>query len=267
MEDAIYDKINDWLEGSLSDEDKKAFEKEMENNPDLAREVNLAKSAMAAINEKEVIDFRNQMAEIMSEEMPPSKKNIKSWKRVLVIGGLLVLVLLAFLFFNKKEKENTATPLGPVALYEKYFAAPEQLISNENTRTETDLDSLKKNIGLLIGKLNSQFQEKEYSEAFITLDSLKKIDPRNKFIQNKDFNFSKGLLYLNTDQYQPAIEAFQEANKNMAWDDVEWYMAAACIKLGKFSEAEMILKKLVSSNNPVYENQVKALLEDLKNME
>ena len=33
MEESSYNKINDWLEGNMSDTEKKAFEAEMEKNP------------------------------------------------------------------------------------------------------------------------------------------------------------------------------------------------------------------------------------------
>ncbi len=265
MDDNVYNKINDWLEGNMSVEDKRAFEAEMEKNPDLAHEAKLAKDAMAAINEKDVIAFREQVSGIMSEEIPSIKKNNKTWNIVLAVFGLLILSLLVFLFFNKKQKENkeTSTQSQPVALFDKHFAPPRKLISLKDTQRGIDVDSLKKNIDLLVGELNEHFQDKDYNGAFIILDNLMKMDTGNILIQEKDINFSKGLLYLLTDQPQLAVDAFELANENLVWDDVQWYLAGAYIKLKKFSEAEIILNKLNNGNNPVYKNRAGQVLLDL----
>ena len=136
------------------------------------------------------------------------------------------------------------------SLYDKYFETPEKLIVYENARLDRGVDSLEKNIGLLIVELNKQFKGEKYTDAFSTMDSLGKLNPDHKFIENKDFNLAKGLLYLLTDQPHKAVDAFNEANKNMVWDDVQWYMALAFIKIEKLKEAEIILEKLKQREQP-----------------
>ena len=261
MENEMYDKINNWLSGEMPEKEKKAFEREMENNPALAREVVLAKEALAAVNEKDIIAFREQMDGIMSEEMPGAEHTKNNWKRFFIITALFALGILAYLFLKKEKPPTPVKTLTPIALYETHFPPPENLILDENTRTgqvtAPAMDSLKKKAASLIRVLNKQFQERKYSEAFSTLDSIKNIDPAHHFIKNKGWHFSKGMLYLVTDQPAPAISSFKLANKNVDWDDVQWYMAAAYVKMKNYDEAKNILKILSDGNNQRLKNKAR----------
>lgn len=150
----IYDKIEDYIKGRLSEENRKAFEAEMEADPGLAADVRLFRDLIRATGEEDVLAFRRQM-EAAAEKTKAGGGSAgfrfpRRWLWALV--AVAALGLIAWLFLHQpgnekqspgsgKEKIDTTTSaLTPPPIAQEEQLEPGEIppIAEEPDKTEAD---------------------------------------------------------------------------------------------------------------------------------
>lgn len=115
--DHIYDKIEAWLSGELSEAEASAFEKEIEADPALAKEVErhrIANQVTDRLVQLNMLENFKKWQESMEEIPPPPRKF--SLKKIYFIALLLVVLAGGLLLCNNKKfiKHIIKTIIPPV---------------------------------------------------------------------------------------------------------------------------------------------------------
>lgn len=237
--------IEDFLMGTLSEQETKTFEKEMNQDAELKAAVEAALLSKVAIfkegREEEVAKVLAQIPE------HPRKATSNIWSyRWYAAAAVIVLLFVSYLFFPQTQRLGTQEIF---AMYYEKQAAPQA----KNSAVE-DL--------LLAGHKN--YNEANYSEAIglyeaylqQTLeDSTKLLTPSQLF----SIYLYKGLSYTELDEYAEAIREFEQVDPKT--ESVEWYLALAYLQAGENQKARRIFQDIAQRSSHYKKQEVIEILE------
>ncbi len=265
MKEKMYERILTWLEGTMTPDERSIFEDEMRQDKQLAAEVELAKSAIAAQQETEVMAMRKELRKIMQREPLPGKNRISNghWLTLalIVLAGLALL----FFLFSKEKKAPTPKRMGPVAAYQKYFSTPNRVLhlTLGGKRTETEEDSQEILIGQRVRRLNEQLTSNNLPAALESLDSLEKEDPTNKYLSKTELLLLEGILQLKGGEAEVAITLFDKVEQIRPNEEAQWYRTGALLSSGRAKEAISQLESIIAQPGHPKKKEATELLQNL----
>jgi hypothetical protein len=277
MEDRIYQNIIAYLDGTLTEADRQAFEAEMRRNSELAQEVSLTREVLHAIHEPKVQELRSQLNSIMKEELrvtAPDHKTVPLFPIRRLLSVAAVFALLTVFFFWLTDRQKTEPSLQQENgqgnnLYASYFPPPNQLIpedaftaqrntTSQNTgQTETAVRNLRETI-------NRLYDEKNYEAALSALNKLPSLDKSLQFYDPADFFTWQGILLLQLDRSSEALSSFESSEKYRQTEAGSWYTVAALLAQNRKDKAKYLLKGIAANSRDPHANQARELLKLLK---
>ncbi len=227
MEDNHYTEIDQYLQGVLSTEQRKAFESRLKNDADFASEVNLyqeiEQSLASRISNKEAEkELRNTLQQLQKEQFVSEKKPTKviqlnRFRKYMIAASIAALI--GLFVFNQ----------GTTPTYEA-FANHQNIELTVRGASNTKMQNAEE-----------AFNNKDYITAIEYLDQVLAMQPTNIEIQ-----LYKAIALLETNQFLEAdnllesISTEQSIFKNKA----TWYYALSMLKQSKLDACKNILKRL-----------------------
>jgi tetratricopeptide (TPR) repeat protein len=248
--------IEEYLEGNLSGEEKKAVEERAENDTDFRDLIHLHKEVNECIRSDEVFDLRNRITKISREYTGTDdrvvKKKIHSLfplnHRIMYrVASLFVIMAAAGLIL----RYTVFSRLSSDRLYQRYYLAYETDIIQRSV--EAGMTPLDKAIYV--------YNRGRYPDALKILDNI---------LTNQTDNyvawFYKGLTCLETGDPGRAVISFNVIPVN--WNSPfaehrDWYLALALLKADNPSEALRIFQKIASGDG-YYARNAEKLLKRIK---
>jgi tetratricopeptide (TPR) repeat protein len=238
------EKIEKYLLGRLSKEDKLAFETEINNDPKLAAEVELEKELIDMVSDQEMLAFRNNLESISnSKTTRPTNWSSLYW--------LIPALLLLFMLFFFSPVKKWFFPESSTNLYQAYYETPKAqeflppaLFGSRQSNEEQNLPSMDQ----LKAVLNAYSQ----GNHAVALDIFTSIPTYENAAQ---YNYQYAVLLMANDDFKNAIEAFELA-KSYNENGSLWYQALAYIQQNQNSLAQNNLRQII--DNPVNPWQAKA---------
>lgn len=224
-------RIEDYFEWQLSDEERNRFEEELRTNPELADSV--AFYLLIKQNAKE--DNREKiLAERHAEWQKLSKTPSRTITRQLVYYAAAAVILIAFglswFFLNSgiQEKEQLA------AIYVK------ENFSTLNVQMDGKADSLQQAI--------NEYNKGDYQKTSSIIEAVLKRDPQNAEVQK-----IAGIVSLKLKNYDKAIVYFHQLGdqKNLFSNPGRFYEAIAHLQRGLPVDkkvADNLLNEVIDSN-------------------
>ncbi len=127
--------IERYNSGEMNEPEKAWFEKELDNNTDLRKEVELRKRTDKILENQAVINLRNKLAAIESTRAFPGsgRKPLKpvTLRYAAIFAGLILIGSL--LIFNRK-------PLTVDGIFSKFYASYEATASQRSIQAESNTD-------------------------------------------------------------------------------------------------------------------------------
>lgn len=239
--------IEQYLEGSLSDQEKQDFELRLETDEDFNRLLDEYAVLIAGIKfsgrEKILANFQNIESELENEtkvvKMTPSKN--KTWYYV---AASIALLFVAF-FLLKPNNELSGSELA-LAYFEPYPAT----IGAASRSTETSKD--------LIERAMSSYENGDYETTIEILEGLGE--------NNTDINkFYLGNAYQATQAYDKAIKIYQDLidNSQMFNEQASFNLALCYLSTDNIEGATTLLKN-ANFAVPAYQDKAGQLLEKLE---
>jgi len=106
-----YDQIQDYLDGSLSQEELRDFEVALQQDKLLAQEVDLHSDMQDFLKDSEENDLRQNLAVLNNQPVSlPTKPSRNKWKYALIFAGLALLTAVWFLLPKNEENSTAKTP-------------------------------------------------------------------------------------------------------------------------------------------------------------
>ncbi len=252
MDESRLQKIEDYLANQLSEEEARLFELEIQNDPDLAKEVALAKQVNHHLSDtigedsvpdneytekirefvqsEEATKVREAIAKAGKEYAPAPKKGFwnNSLFRVAAIAVLFLTVAGVVYFGNN----NT----GP-GLYAAYYS--EKDVPAIIQRDETT-DALENAV--------IKFQDENYQEALQEFEAYLSSNPENI---NPNVYVYTGLSHMNLGHEEESLMEFDNLINSDALDSSKglWFKALALLNFGEKNKAKEVLEQLVSNTS------------------
>jgi tetratricopeptide (TPR) repeat protein len=233
LDTTIYEKIELYLANEMSEQDRLAFEQEVNTNDELKETVALYQSLNEDYTQIEtskvgVSQLQDTLQEISPNYFREEKKaKVFSMKRTISIFAVAASLVFAFLLlkpmlFSDKD------------LFKSYYE--EEGLSTQRSNG----DSVTKAIEL--------FNQKEYTQALNYLEPITTAD--NSLT---DLQLAKGVCYLNLDQYDKANKVFETiaTGQTMYKERAQWLKAMLLLKQEKKAECKAYLQK-IDSNSSYY---------------
>lgn len=273
LTDAILKQIDDYIKGTLSNSQRIAFEKQMEDNAALKDEVALQQELIALIGQEKWIHFRNTknneelaaiVAQLRSEKFQNTSKRIrqigldnykgkeikksrkkKKYAFYYISAAAMILLFLGIFFMNRTSNLDS--------YYEDYADWNNELNSFVVKNNGTDYFS----------KGEIAFKKGEYKEALKQFNNITEND--------KLYPYSlmyRGAAYELTNRNDEAIATFSALIAQTNFDEHAkgyWFKLLVYLKLEDKENVEMMLDIILKDKTNYKYNEALKLSEALKN--
>ncbi len=252
-------KIEEYLNGHLSDSEREAFEKELTVNTELAAQVKMIRDIDSTLEDEKAIEVQQVIQDIgqdffttdqtsSTSEVTPIKQ-LPFYRRPLAIAASILFILTVATVIWLMNSKNAS--LSNDALFAQYYSIEK---INSTLRGDQQADSV---YNLAI----AQYNQKQYDAAISTLNSLLVKDATNW-----EVIYTLGNTYLDNNQEGQAKEQFKKIvdnGKSILVPQSIWYLALIDIKEGNREQAEKQLTVLIQTEDQQLAKQAQELLDDL----
>jgi hypothetical protein len=194
--DILEEYIDRYLEGSLSDEEKKNFELKMSEDPEFLKEVELQRSIIRAV--------RNENLEKIIRKEEEKIKKQKNIRKLFISFGSLAIAASVAGFFYIGHLNQYDTLAGEY--YESYTYTPFPSRGEENAYL-TEADSI------FLNALQD-IENDKISSAITSLENLKNSEPEMLAATEQAVNWYLSLAYLKKGKKNKAKVLLQEIEKS-----------------------------------------------------
>ncbi len=236
MKEFDHDMIDRYLDGGLNAEEGKAFETQMQQDPELQNEVALMRDVQAALKMKLHPDenetgLRKNLKEMNAEfflNKPEQAKiiplNSRRWMTAVAAIFIMALVLTVWQPWKKED------------LYKQYAAIQMPGIAERGAATDSLLKMAVEN-----------FNNKKFAEAIPAFETVLKDSSQNTFVQ-----YYYAIALLQNDQTEKSRTQFTELYNGISLFkyDGAFYMALSYLKKNNKSACAAWLNKIPADAGP-----------------
>jgi hypothetical protein len=264
MNDNLKLKIESYISNSMSKEEHDLFEKEIKKNPELKKEINLAKELNHFLideyldykpsnkkSKKELKEFlKSDQAKNLEETLNKVKNEYHSRKSQPKKLNYFYAAAAVFLLFMSVIAYNFSNQTTPETLFAQYYSTNDlpSVIKRDNNN-----DAFKQ--GVL------KFQSKNYKDA---ISDFKHYESNNKSIDKRMYLYS-GIANMELKNYEIAIQDFDKIIQSDLLDNSKglWFKALLYLKKQDIEKSKNVLEIILKSKTNFKYEAAKKLLEKL----
>jgi tetratricopeptide (TPR) repeat protein len=233
--------------GEMSESERQWFQKELEGNDKLRKEVNLRKNTDLVLKNQNILELRNKLFAI--EKRRESNEIVKNTKRPFHIKHAAVIVALVMLgsaiLFTRKNP-------GGEEILNRYYEAYEPPSNQRSSQTEENED-----FTLALEFYNTH----DYENAAVFFNKVLTRNPKD--MQSTLLN---GVSNFEGKKYPEAKQSFVKViddNNNLFIEAANWYLALCYIKTDEMDKAITQLQ-MISKEDGIYSKRAKKIIKKLK---
>jgi len=232
--------IDKYLLGELTGAEVQDFEKEMENDIELASEVELQKLILRGFEKVEEENNRAWLKELDKTIPSPGRQTGKIREIVLVVISLAASVIIAVVMFlrgNGKGEQLFAQNFEPLPAAVEYLS-----LSRGGESPDTELNTAEYTLAV---KAMQVYSQKDYKKAIAAFSSIKELDSKNP-----ELFFYLSLSQLAEGKTQAAIKNLKKLEKISGFkyeEEVKWYLALTYLKTKQTSKGRSLLRQIKNS--------------------
>lgn len=244
MDALLFEKIEAYIQGQLTPEEREHFEASLAANEDLAAEVALQQQLIHSIETESLRQLLEQIhEENFAKETPVVSIRRQRFFPYMAVAASLSLLVIGWWYFTSQQS-------SPAALYSAYFSPAAGLPTTLSYTRNAQFSE-----GMISYKLG------EYAEAREWWKPLLEADPANDTL-----NFYMGVASLAEEQADSAIEYLNNVEENtfsVYRMDAQWYLALAYLQNEQPAKAKEILSSLAGKES-AYREESQELLSKLQ---
>lgn len=244
-----YEMIHAYLDGSLEEAERRAFEEAMEKDELLRKEVSLHREVDSALGETDILNLRSKLKTIHKKVTEPENEarilRMKPRQAVAAVAAVAILLIGSAWVFNM----ITNPAMSGDQLYEMYYQ-PDDAVMVMRSGSATDSESM------LVEALR-KYESDDFEGAL----QLFKKDKSNLMV-----HFYSGLAYMEIEHFNEAIRSFQtilDDQQNLFIEQAMWYQGLCYIKIGQTDKAKEVFSELNVPGSS-YRAKVEFILKNLK---
>ena len=222
------DLIESYLEGEMSVREQMEFENLLRNDPELMKAFLFRKNLNEAITENDVMDLRDNLNSITSEEsLFKHSKKIRIYSAVAAVAAVLIAVSIIFFSNDPFNKED---------LYDQYYSKYPSIV---NARSFVDSEEEK----IFLQSFES-YENGEFEKAIRQMRQLLQKDESNNLLL-----FYLAISELEQGQLTDSEKHLKQliANSNHIFlEQAHWYLALNYLKQNKTEDSKIVLNLIIN---------------------
>lgn len=238
------DRIEEYVLGEMTPEQRTAFEREIAENPQLKKELEDFKQLQEDLVLLDEADFLADMQAIGEElrEDPPAYPEARPFRRrwyIAAAAAILLLLIPTFLLLRP---------------------SPDNRLFNEYFKAYPDVTSSRTGDAATFNAAMEAYRAGDYADALPHFS-----DFLSTHSQDAEALFYGGIAEAKAGDPETAIQRFEklESIESIFLTAAKWFHALALVKSGKREAAIPLLEELSQSDNK-YQSDAKALLEEIR---
>lgn len=239
--------IEKYIAGEMSSTEKRWFEKELEGNTKLRKEVELRRTTDKILMNKDIISLRSKLSEIEKSRSKTKRFTLPKvpvfYRYAAVITLLLAIGTITYQPWADMSNEQ---------IISKYYNIYEPPAAQRSASTESNI---------LFTKALELYNTEDYEHAAILFSKVIENNPKD--MQSMLLN---GVANFENSKYPEAKESFNQViddNNNLFIDQAEWYLALCYIKTGESEKARFQLNT-IKKGDGIYRKNARKILRKLK---
>jgi len=250
MNDMNFNRIDDFLNDELSEDQLKDLEQDLLDDSDLQMELDLHQEVEAAIMEEDVMNLRSKLESIELPPSEPEKRKRKFLTKWNISAAALALFIgigsLMYLFDSQPNYSNEQ-------LYSKFYKPYNNVVINTRS-SNAYIDNL----------LNNALKSYEIKDYRTALGLFQKI--LDKDSTNITSNFYSGISNLEINEYKKANKNFVRVlnhKNNLFIEQAEWYLGFCYLMT---NERDNAIKQFstIARGNSFYKVKAREILNRLE---
>ena len=216
----INDTIENYLSGSAGKAEERWLLGEMNDNPALAREVELRRRTNQILADRSILELRGKLNAVEMKRRSSGTVRRAALKVSKYAAAIAIMAIIsAGLYFPLRHNSSNQ-------LYEKYYT---QYISPGSVRSVSAANNT-----LMINALES-YQAHEYDKAIVYLEQVLSTEQNNM-----ESVFMHGMANMEIRNYPAASGSFSKVlqqNDNLYLEDAAWYLGLCYMMNGETDKA------------------------------
>ena len=242
----LYDTIELYLKGQLSDPQKEDFERQLSEDAQLREEVEAFRVAREVIEEGIASQLRSNFKAWDSESKKPAK--VISIRRVFAVAASVAILIVAIGFWQAQQNYSH-----------------EALAANFYDDTNTTTRAIGDNENILDEALKN-YQETNYSQV---VEALRNIPDSNTYYLDAQMLLAQSYYQLNDLEAASTItHQLQDSNISSTQEQAEWLLLIIYLKEGKQNENNFkeLLQSIVDNPSHTYYPKAQQLQKKLNSL-
>ena len=229
--------IERYLDGEMGKDEQIWFEKELDANPDLRKELDLRRNVAKAIQEKEVMELRSQLKEICSSpgyrETTVRKNTVVLFRKLLVAASFITVVVigsLLVLFLTDKTYSNEE-------IYAMYYRPYEGAMNFRSADVNINND---------LRTAMQYYENKDFRNALVLFEKILKDDS-----SRIGLNLYSGISHMEVREYNDANSRFQKIIDNqysLYIEQAEWYLGFCYLMTDNTEKAKQQFEQIAAQD-------------------
>jgi len=265
MEDLSKEKkISAYLEKELSSKEAAAFEREIAQDEDLAREVSFFShlaDAVQAEHDDDLLKKKLEAANARWHQRQQEKTKVIPLRRIATIAATVAVLAVAGYFIYQEVEEN------PEEVFAAYYEPLDDEILEIETGTRNIIENPERKEWLK--EAQQLYSAGDYIAAQEVFEQVLEEYPDDKTAQ-----LYLGVTYLELEDVQLAQEQLEEIinedlynlelpEQQYAWSAANWYYGLVLLKLDNIEAARAVFEKLTDNTQSTYQEQAATILKTL----
>ncbi|MCZ4693670.1 hypothetical protein DWB61_00175 [Ancylomarina euxinus] len=249
MDEKNFDRIDNYLDGLLNENEILDFEKDLMDDLDLEMELNLHNEINEAIMEEDVMELRSKL-EAIDIPAPIEKRKARfqgKWR--IAAASMILFIGMAGIYSMLGNK-----PYSNEEIFRNYYKPYGIVI---NTRSASDADNADK----ILEQALKSYESKNYRAALSLFQTI-----LDKDSTNLTSNFYSGISNIQVQEYPKANKNFIRVLKhknNLFIEQSEWYLGICYLMTNEREKAKETYSAIAKGNS-FYRTKAKEILNKLE---
>jgi tetratricopeptide (TPR) repeat protein len=241
--------VDRYLEGVMKNAELLWFEKELDGNKELQREIEMQKKLNSVILDKDSIELQNQLNNIHKRvygSIIPSFQVSKPARNILITSVCILLAAVFSYVILNKNLNNTSEKL-----YARYYKPADISMSFRSSGNVLNND---------LRSAMSLYDSKKYNAAINLFEKI-----LNEDASRVGLNLYSGISYMEIKQYAEANARFKKVidqKSNAFVESATWYLGLCYLKTNEKEKARKVFAGIAGAGG-YYKNDARHILKSL----
>lgn len=239
-EEKLDQQIEGYLNGTLTQSEREAFETMLARDPEIAGKVKDLVAIDEGLKAVGMEEFRQDLKQWEGELKQVHTPAI-GWKRYIAVAAVVTLIVLPAIYLFTIKKPTSEE------LFLAYYQPYEEMVTTRGNPTDS--------LGMLLADGVDAYSRGDYRQCTDLLESYLEQRPNAHRVA-----LYLGIAQMEIDQQQSAEASFQLAQEDPVFrQQAQWYQALSYLKFNKSEKARAILQA-ISENGAHYRHAEAAQL-------